>query len=185
MTSRAFTRRQFVSAVSFAIAGIGLTGGSQASKRSRPMQVPWGTAFSDPRIARRSVSFKSGTDNVAALLAYPRAHGRYPVVLVIHASWLVEPYIGETVAMLAQVGFVGLAVDLFHFFPQVSSWEEARRAQGPETAKLIETEFREPRMVRNLQSGIEYLRTQPFTATGGVGVIGFCGGGRPLVRRTI
>src|SRR5262245_7374076 len=166
MTSRRFTRRQFVSAVSFAIGGIGLNGCSQASKHARPMQVPWGTAFSDPRVARSAVSFKSGTDNVPALLAYPRDRGPCPAVLVIHASWLVEPYVGETVAMLAQAGFVGLAVDLFHFFPRVSSWEEARSAQGPQTAKLIETEFREPRMVRNLQSGIEYLRTQPFTATG-------------------
>ena len=32
-------------------------------------------------------------------------------------------------------------------------------------------------MVRNLQSGIDYLRAQPFTAPGGVGVIGSCGGG--------
>ena len=72
---------------------------------------------------------------------------------------------------------MGLAVDLFHFFPRVATWEEARRAQGPETARLIEAEFREPRMVRNLQSGIDYLRTQSFTAAGGAGVIGFCGGG--------
>lgn len=98
-------------------------------------------------------------------------------MVVIHASWLVEPYVGETVAMLAGAGFVGLAVDLFHFFPRVSSWEEARRTQGPQTAKLTEEQFREPRMVRNLQAGVSYLRAQPFVATGGVGVLGFCGGG--------
>jgi carboxymethylenebutenolidase len=177
MSARAFSRREFVSAVSLGVGASWLTGFSQASNRSGSMQVAWGSAVTAPGIVRSNVSFKSGIDDVPALLAYPRARGRYPAVLVIHSSWLVEPYVAETVAMLAQAGFVGLAVDLFHFFPKVSSWEEARRAQGPEIAKLIETEFREPRMVRNLQSGIVYLRTQPFTETGGVGVMGFCGGG--------
>jgi carboxymethylenebutenolidase len=177
MSTRAFSRREFVSAFSIGLGTRCLVGCAHVGGRPEALRIVWGEATADPRILQQTVTFTSGEDNVPALLAYPRASGRHPAVLVIHASWLIEPYVGETVAMLAQAGFVGLAVDLFHFFPKVSSWEEARRAQGAETAKLIETEFRERRMVSNLQSGIDYLRKQPFTRPGAVGVIGFCGGG--------
>lgn len=71
ITVRAFTRREFVSAVSLGVGAICLTGYSQASKRSRAMQVIWGTASTDPGIVRSTVTFKGGKRQCAGTACLP------------------------------------------------------------------------------------------------------------------
>lgn len=123
------------------------------------------------------VTIPSGKDQVPAILARPSRPGTYPAVIVLHANWLVEPYIGETAAMLAQAGFVALAVDVYHMAPRVETWEEAQAVPRPVVMEAIDKGFRESRMVGNIESGIEYLRSRKEVAPGGVGILGFCGGG--------
>ena len=139
--------------------------------------IPWGTATKDPAVVLERVSFTSGQDTVPAILARPARPGTYPAVIVLHANSLFEPYIGETAAMLAQAGFVALAVDVYHMTPRVNTWEEAQAVPRDITMAAIEKGFRESRMVRNIESGIAYLRTRKEVDTGGVAILGFCGGG--------
>ena len=130
----------------------------------------------DTAIVVSDIQFKSGTDQVPAILARPAKKGQYPVVIIIHANSLREPYIQEAAELVAREGFVALAVDLFHFLPRVS-WEEFQRIPRDSTGAMLQAEFREERMVRNLQSGIDHVQRLPFTKAGGVGLVGFCGGG--------
>ena len=127
-------------------------------------------------IVLSEVSFQSGGDVVPALLARPAGAGEFPAVVVIHANSLREPYIGETVGLLAKAGFVGIAVDVFHFLPRVG-WEEFQNLPGDLIRSRLDTEFREDRLVRNVRSSIDYLHTLPFVRKGGVALLGFCGGG--------
>jgi carboxymethylenebutenolidase len=139
--------------------------------------IQWGTAVKDSAVVLERVSFTSGQDTVPAILARPARPGTYPAVIVLHANSLFEPYIGETAAMLAQAGFVALAVDVYHMAPRVTTWEEAQTIPREVTAAAFEKGFRESRMVRNIESGIGFLRTRKEVDTGGVAILGFCGGG--------
>jgi carboxymethylenebutenolidase len=122
------------------------------------------------------VQFRSGADDVPAILARPARAGKFPAVLLIHANSLQEPYIRETAARLAEQGFVAVAIDVFHFLPRVS-WPEHQRLPGDVIRSRLAAEFREERLVRDMQAGIDFIRTLPSVRSGGVGLIGFCGGG--------
>jgi len=130
----------------------------------------------DTRILLADVQFRSGSDDVPAILARPARAGKFPAVLLIHANSLQEPYIRETAARLAAQGFVALAVDVFHFLPR-GSWADHQRLPGDVIRSRLAAEFREERLVRDMQSGIDFIRTLPSVRSGGVGLAGFCGGG--------
>jgi carboxymethylenebutenolidase len=172
------TRREFVLTTVGSIVTVGFAGACR--RLSVPEIVPaplWGSATADPSVRLESIEFGSDGDRVPAFLSRPARSGRFPAVVVLHANWLVEPYIPDTTAMLAQAGFVGLAIDLFHMFPRVQTWEQAQKVPGSAMQAALNREFRESRMVRNIQSGIDYLQRQSFVESGGIGILGFCGGG--------
>jgi carboxymethylenebutenolidase len=98
-------------------------------------------------------------------------------VIVIHANRVTEPYIASTTAMLAEAGFIALAVDVFHFLPGNATWEDAERTPRDSVNSSVTREFREPRLVRNIQAAIDFLRRRPDVDPGGVALLGFCGGG--------
>jgi carboxymethylenebutenolidase len=167
-------RRSFLSggaAIVAALAGTPADGRSQVQAKHGPRAV------ADPSISLERIEFPSGTDTVDGYFARPKAPGRYRPVLVVPGNWLIEPYIPETTAMLAQAGFVGLAVNLLHYFPKVQTFEEADKVPWQKTQALIRKEYSDERTVRNVQSAVEYLRSRPFVNEGGPGIIGFCGGG--------
>ena len=175
-------RRRALGVLGKAMAALVLPSLSGCRSMSPPAGVDapepeWGRASERPGIVIREVSVPLANDSMPAYLAHPVDARRAPPVIVIHASWLVEPYIRDVTAMLAGAGFAALAVDLFHFYPRVHSWEEARRVPASVTAKLLEENFRERRLVADLGAAIAYLRQQPFVAPVGVGLVGFCGGG--------
>lgn len=137
----------------------------------------WGAAITDPKVAMDTVRISDGQDSIGAYIARPRGNDRRPAVIVIHALRLTEPYIASTTAMLAEAGFVAMAVDVFHFLPGNATWEDAERTSGDSVNASVAREFREPRLVRNIQAAIDFLRRQPDVDPDGVALLGFCGGG--------
>lgn len=159
------------------MAGVAVGLGCMSHDRRPPAQVADGVSMrSDSGTVLSEASFQSGGDDVPALLARPARLGRFPAVVVIHANSMREPYIGQTVESLANAGFVGIAVDVFHFLPRVG-WQEFRQLPGDSIRSRLDAEFREDQLVRNIQSGIDFLHTLPFVRPGGVALVGFCGGG--------
>jgi carboxymethylenebutenolidase len=137
----------------------------------------WMPVHADDAVRMDTVRIRSGSDVITSYVAHPAKPGRYPVVIVLHANRLTEPYIASTTQMLGRAGFSAIAVDLFHYLPGNESWEATRTVPGDTINAVMQREFREPRMVRNIQSAIDYMRAQPYAAAGGVGLLGFCGGG--------
>ena len=145
---------------------------------SRMVPPPiWSTAAPDAEVTMDTVQVRSGADHMTAYLARPRARGRYPAVIILHANRITEPYIASVTEMLGKAGFVALALDIFHFLPGNATWEEAQRTSGDSVRAALDRGFREPRLMRDIQAGIDYLRIQPYVAEGGVAMLGFCGGG--------
>ena len=125
----------------------------------------------DPRVRHGKVMFKhNGADTFGGYLARPAAEGKFPPVLVIAGNRITEEYIPNTCAELALAGFVGLAPDVFHILPDSAKTSaEMQKASANHADNDV---------VQDVFAGVDRLRTQPFVKTGGIGVVGFCHGGK-------
>ena len=125
----------------------------------------------DPKIQHGKVIFKhGGKETIDGYLARPKAEGTYFAVLVIAGNRIMEEYIPNTCAALALAGFVGLAPNIFHLLPDT--------AKTPEEMRKALAEHTDLDVLEDVQAGADYLKGQPFVESGGVGVLGFCYGGR-------
>src|SRR5262249_21757087 len=83
-----------------------------------------------------------------------------------------EEYIPNTCAALALAGFVGLAPNVFHPLPDTATPADYDKYLSKHT---------EADRLDDIQSGASYLRAQSFVRPSGIGIIGFCRGGREAV----
>ena len=76
--------------------------------------------------------------------------------------------------MLAEAGFVCLAYERFGRWPELT---QAGLAESDRTdRRFLSGSFNEQEL-GDAEAAIEYLESQPFVEPGGVGMVGFCGGG--------
>lgn len=104
-------------------------------------------------------------EQVNAALALPDAD-RAPAVLLIHEWWGLNDQIKSVAAELANLGYVALAVDLYHGQVAKTASEAQDLTQGVDGAEATGT----------LSTWIEWLRDNSRT-TGKVATIGWCFGG--------
>jgi carboxymethylenebutenolidase len=109
-----------------------------------------------------------------ALLARPAADSRLPGVLVIQEAFGLNGHIKDVARRLAAEGYVALAPDLY--------WRGGKgRTVGydelPQAIGLMQS-LNDKDVVADVGSAIAYLEKQPFVRAGGVGITGFCMGGR-------
>lgn len=161
-------RRSFLTG---AAAFVGLAA-LEAAAQSLPTREQIVTCvLDDPKIQHGKVVFKhGGRETIDGYLARPKAEGVYPAVIVIAGNVITEEYIPNTCAALAVAGFVGLAPNIFHTLPDSAQTIEERR--------LAMVAHTDADALQDIQAGIDYLRAQPFVKTSGVGVVGFCYGGK-------
>jgi len=161
-------RRSFLVSASATIAGLTLLRGRVADAQT---SQPPTRVLDDPKIQHGRVIFKhNGADTIDGYLARPKAEGAYPAVLVIAGNRITEEYIPNTCAALALAGFVGLAPNIFHTLPD--------SARSPEEMRKATQNHTDLDVLEDIQSGADYLRGQSFVQAGGIGVLGFCYGGR-------
>ena len=161
-------RRSFLVGATATIASVPLWDAYAVGEQEKP---PVTRVLDDPRIQHGRVTFKhGGKETIDGFMARPKVEGSFPAVLVIAGNRVTEEYIPNTCAALALAGFVGLAPNIFHPLPDTpSSPEEMRKALADHTDLDV---------LGDVQAGADYLKTQPFVKTGGMGVLGFCYGGR-------
>ena len=160
-------RRSFLRGATATIASVAVMSrfGAHAQTPAPPTRV-----LDDPKIQHGRAVFKhNGSDSIDGYLARPKAEGVYPAVLVIAGNKITEEYIPNTCAALAVAGFVGLAPNVFHPLP-----DDAPRNDYDKYIK----NHTELDVLDDIQAGASYLRTQPFVSPGGMGIVGFCFGGR-------
>jgi carboxymethylenebutenolidase len=131
-------------------------------------------ALEDPDLLQGMVTFKSGTETLQGYQARPKRVGRYPAVLVLHGQFGVPEADRYTAAQLAQAGFVGLTVKRFSRYPELTVEDVIRSDQTDR--RYLTRKFNEEEL-RDAQAAIDTLQSQPFVRRGGVGLVGFCGGG--------
>ena len=115
----------------------------------------------------KSVSYKSGDENVQGVLYAPAGNGPFPALIVIHEWWGLNDWVKEQASKLADQGYVTLAIDLYR----------GKVATTPEMAHEIMRGVPDDRAARDLHAAIEFLTTQPNVSKNKIGAIGWCMGG--------
>ena len=123
--------------------------------------------FGDPTITHGPTTFISDTHSISGYLARPAAEGRYPAVVILHGNAGLPEDIRYYAALLARAGFAGLVIDGFSRDPDPTSLDRDFLF----SFRLIK------RIMHDAQAGIDWLKTKPYVAPGGVGMLGICGGG--------
>jgi carboxymethylenebutenolidase len=161
-------RRSFLVGATATIASVPLWDADVLGAQEKP---PVTRVLDDPKIQHGRVTFKhGGKESIDGYMARPKSEGPFPAVLVIAGNRITEEYIPNTCAALALAGFVGLAPNIFHLLPDA--------ARSPEEMRKALAEHTDLDVLEDVQSGADYLKTQPFVKAGGMGVLGFCYGGR-------
>jgi carboxymethylenebutenolidase len=178
-------RRSFLAGVASASAGVafGCQGerpkpeASEArASDSKPTEqkLSEARALDDPTTQEEMVSFRSGEDTVQGYLARPKVAGQYRAVVVLHGNFGVPEAQRNTAAQLAQNGFVGLAYKRFCRWPELTQQDLIKSDQTDK--RFLSWSFSKQEL-QDAQAAIDHLKSQPFVKPGGVGMIGFCGGG--------
>jgi len=129
-------------------------------------------AVTDPsRVRGENIELNSGGDTIKGYLARPSQSGSYPGIVVIHEAFGLVEHIRDIARRFANIGYNALAPDLYS------------RKGGPSDPNDINTVFpvmfgkSDAEAVQDLEAAADHMNELPG-ATGKIGVIGFCSGGR-------
>ena len=130
------------------------------------------TAAADPAVASANpvdVTYQSGSETVHGLLYMPAGGdtARHPAVIVIHEWWGLNDWIKQQAALLADHGYVALAVDLYR----------GQVANDPDEAHQLSRGLPEDRGIRDLQAADSFLHADKHVDPARIGAIGWCMGG--------
>ncbi|MBF0160348.1 MAG: dienelactone hydrolase family protein [Magnetococcales bacterium] len=117
------------------------------------------------------VSYKAQDVVLNGYLAFDETQtGPRPAVLVVHEWWGHNEYARKRANMLAQEGYVALAVDMYG---------NGQQAAHPDDAKRFSSAlFRDFATATNrFQAAVDFLKQQPQVDTSNIAAIGYCFGG--------
>ena len=130
----------------------------------------WGTA-AHAAVITKTIPYQDGDTALEGFLAYDdRFSGKRPAVLVVHEWWGLNDYARSRAEMLARLGYVAFALDLYG---------KGKVTQHPEQAgKWMQQINQNIDLWRQrAQAGLEVLKTQPQADPQRMAAIGYCFGG--------
>ncbi len=101
--------------------------------------------------------------------------GKRPGILVIHEWWGCNDYAKERAAMLARLGYVAFACDMYGEGKSTTSGEEAGKLAG-------QFQGQDAKRVARMQAALDVLRKHPLVEEGNLGAIGYCFGGTSALK---
>jgi dienelactone hydrolase len=117
------------------------------------------------------IDYQDGALACRGYLAHDDAlQTRRPGVLVVHEAWGLDDHAKERARMLAGMGYVALAADMFGRGRLVDSVDEGR-------AVIADLLSNPQKLLARAGAALEVLRTHSGVDAGRIGAIGFCFGG--------
>lgn len=126
---------------------------------------------SGPVVLGEEVNYTADTLTMKGYMAYDTtATEKAPGVLVVHEWWGHNDYARMRANMLAELGYVALAVDMFGDGKQAAHPQDAMAFTGEVFASLDGAKAR-------FNSALETLKAHPKVDASKIGAIGYCFGG--------
>lgn len=122
------------------------------------------------------VTYTDGTTTMKGYLAYDDGmSGKRPGILVVHEWWGHNEYARKRARMLAELGYVALAVDMYG---------EGKQAQHPDDAGKFSGEIRKNMDLgrKRFAAARKLLAEHRFTDPKRIGAIGYCFGGSVVLQ---
>jgi len=127
-------------------------------------------------VVGKPVEYVSGGTTMKGYLAYDdRLPDKRPGILVVHEWWGHNDYTRRRARMLAELGYVALAVDMYG---------EGKQAAHPDDAGKFSGEIRKNMDLgrQRFRAARKVLEEQTFTDPGRIGAIGYCFGGSVVLQ---
>jgi dienelactone hydrolase len=127
-------------------------------------------SLSTVALAGQEVTYSHAGTTMHGYLAKPAAAGKHPVVLVVHEWWGQTDYIRRRADLLAELGYVALAVDMYG---------DGKIADHPKDAGAFAGEVRNNMDVgeARFRAAMALLEDQPEADLSRAAAIGYCFGG--------
>lgn len=136
------------------IVGLLLSGCATATKETRSQEV----------------SYESNGQTLKGYLALPATEEKRPAVLVVHEWWGHNDYARRRADMLADMGYVALAVDMYGDGKTADHPKQAGEFAGQVAKNIDVGEAR-------FNAALDYVRQHPAVDAERVAAIGYCFGG--------
>jgi carboxymethylenebutenolidase len=126
-------------------------------------------ATNSGKINSKTVSYKSGSEDVSSILFRPaaKANAKLPAIVVIQEWWGLNDWVKQQAEELASQGYETLAVDLYR----------GKVAKTRDEAHELMNGLQPERAMRDLKAAVAYLKSQPNVNPDKIGAIGWCMGG--------
>jgi dienelactone hydrolase len=126
-------------------------------------------------VKTRIVEYKQGDTVLEGYLAWDDAgKGKRPAVLVVHEWTGINDHIRQRTEMLAKLGYVAFAADIYG-----KGVRPASQADAAKTSGIYKND--RPLMRARARAGLEELKKQRFVDTRRLAAIGFCFGGTTVL----
>ena len=124
-----------------------------------------------PEIRGEEVTYKADSITMRGYLAYDAGlKGKRPGILVVHEWWGNNDYSRMRARMLAELGYIALAVDMYGDGKTVDNPQDAGKCASAVMQNIDEAE-------KKFLAAMEVLKSNPMTDTSRIGAIGYCFGG--------
>jgi dienelactone hydrolase len=123
------------------------------------------------KVVGRAVEYKVGDTSLKGYLAYDTGvKGRKPGIVVVHEWWGLTEYPRMRARMLAKLGYVAFAADMFG---------DGKIAENPADAQKYAGEsMKDPALLKaKFMAAVDYLMHDEHVDTTQIGAIGYCYGG--------
>jgi carboxymethylenebutenolidase len=121
-------------------------------------------------ILTRDVNYAGRACTIKAYVAQPAAEEFAPAAIVVQEWWGLNDHIRDVARRLAREGYFTIAPDLY-------SRQGHRVATEPNTAAQLMGGLKKEDGIADLQTTVQWLRTQKETRSTRIGITGFCMGG--------
>jgi len=133
------------------------------------------TETKKPKLKEETVSYKVDSLNMKSYVVYDEnAEGKRPAVLVIHEWWGLNDYAKHRATMLAEMGYIAMAVDMYG---------NDRMGNDPKAAEVLAMPYYyHPDMAKKVfDAAVEEFKKNPNVDQTKIAGIGYCFGGGILL----
>jgi len=132
--------------------------------------------FANAAVKTETVEYKDGDTSLTGYLMYDDAvEGKRPGVIVVHQWWGLDDYTRERSEMLAELGYVAFAVDMYGDHKVTEHAEEASEWMKQITANVDAWQKR-------ALLGLDILRKHELVSPDHIAAVGYCFGGATVMQ---